>query len=273
MEKFITNMGRNELMEIAKKAMNIDNYTLWCRISKNEKGFVSFQWRMHVDLETGAWIARRLQKNLGYYMNYVADIRLKMNIPHIDAFGLTTLQITTIRFVFMLNTTEKEFSNILRIFDNTINSKYAREHKSVYLCPVCFKNMFESGNDNEQINCDEHDVTCIEIDKPMEDIIRGFNLKGYKTEFCCGSHGIADTHLYILFHDNYPDIEKYLKDHKDIARYFDHRINSNMGYDRTQLDANSCKYTKDIIMHGFENQREIRIQMLKEMVNELPSLK
>ena len=107
----------------------------------------------------------------------------------------------------------------------------------------------------------------------MEDIIRGFNLKGYKTEFCCGSHGISNTHLYVLFHDNYPDIEKYLKDHKDIDRYFDYRINGNMGYDRSLLEANASKYTKDIILHGFVNQREIRIQMLKEMVSELPYIK
>lgn len=273
MEKFITNMTRKELIEIAKKNMSIDGNTTWCCISRSEKGFVSFTWRMRVDLETGAWISRKLQKNLGYYMNYVSDIRLKMNIPHIDAFGLTTFQITTIRFVLTLNTTENELKNILRIFEDTINSKYDKEHKSVYLCPVCFKNMFESGNDNEDIDCNEHDKKCIEIDKPMEDIIRGFNLKGYKTEFCCGSHGISNTHLYVLFHDNYPDIEKYLKDHKDIDRYFDYRINGNMGYDRSLLEANASKYTKDIIIHGFVNQREIRIQMLKEMVGELPYIK
>lgn len=96
---------------------------------------------------------------------------------------------------------------------------HVKERKVRYLCPVCFKDSgikmikqpeykdFETNNDIKDFKVDmyvdfmgickycDYEVTFIDIDEGMVDIIQYLNNNHYNTKFCCEGH-MSDINNY-----------------------------------------------------------------------------
>lgn len=122
----------------------------------------------------------------------------------------------------------------------------------IKVCPICYMS-----------NCN-HNYPKFEVDYNIYDVIKILNLKGYKTEYCCGGH----IDIASISNDVYPSI--YIKFNRFSVNPFDaSKIGEGWVLKRTNMVLEYSFNPKNMSDLSLYDKKITCIKVLSEKRNEL----